>query len=179
MTPREPEPAPDRAPELVILVGLQASGKTTFYRRTLAATHRHVSKDNFRNARRPQRRQLRLIEEALAGGVSVAVDNTNPSDEEWRPLVALARTYGARVVGYWFEPDLTGCLERNAARAGKARVPDVGLYATLKRLSRPRLEAGFDRLYAVGLDGAGGFEVRVMDERDPPGATASASGARP
>jgi predicted kinase len=168
MTPQEAVPGAGAAPEVVILVGLQAAGKTTFYRRTLAATHRHVSKGNFRNARRPQRRQLRMIEEALAGGVSVAVDNTNPSDDEWRPLIALAKAYGARVVGYWFEPDLAGCLERNAAREGRARVPDVGLYATLKRLRRPRRAAGFDRLYAVALDGAGGFEVRAMDEPDEP-----------
>jgi predicted kinase len=169
MTPEEPAPGAGGPPEVAILVGLQAAGKTTFYRRTLAATHRHVSKDNFPNARRPQRRQLRMIEEALAGGVSVAVDNTNPSDDEWRPLIALAKTYRARVVGYWFEPDLAGCLERNAAREGRARVPDVGLYATLKRLRRPRPVIGFDRLYAVALDGAGGFEVRVMDEPDEPG----------
>ena len=37
--------------ELVILVGLQASGKTTFYRRRLSGTHRHVSKDNFPRSR--------------------------------------------------------------------------------------------------------------------------------
>jgi predicted AAA+ superfamily ATPase len=35
-------------PEVAILVGLRAAGKTTFYRQTLAATHEHVSKDTFR-----------------------------------------------------------------------------------------------------------------------------------
>ena len=39
--------------ELAILIGLQASGKSTFYRRHLAATHALVSKDRFRNNRNP------------------------------------------------------------------------------------------------------------------------------
>jgi predicted kinase len=51
--------------EIVLLVGLQASGKSTFYRTHYAATHVLVSKDRFRNNRRPQRRQMHLIEEAL------------------------------------------------------------------------------------------------------------------
>jgi len=47
--------------ELVILVGLQASGKSTFYRRHLSGTHVLVSKDLLRNNRRPARRQVQLI----------------------------------------------------------------------------------------------------------------------
>ncbi|RSM77222.1 kinase [Amycolatopsis sp. WAC 01375] len=145
--------------EVVILIGLQASGKTTFFRREFASTHVHVSKDTFPNARRPQVRQLRMLAEALEDGRSVVVDNTNPSPEEWAPLVEVARRYGARVRGYWFPPDLAGSHGRNALRKGKTRVPDVGLYATLKRLRRPGAEDGFDELYTVGFDGEGGFVV--------------------
>ncbi|UUV27724.1 ATP-binding protein [Amycolatopsis roodepoortensis] len=144
---------------VVILIGLQASGKSTFFRREFAGTHVHVSKDTFPNARRPQARQLRMLAEALEEGRSVVVDNTNPSPEEWAPLIEVARRYGARVAGYWFPPDLEGSQERNARRKGKTRVPDVGLYATLKRLRRPSAEDGFDELYTVGFDGEGGFVV--------------------
>jgi hypothetical protein len=150
--------------EIVILIGLQASGKTTFYRQVLAGTHEHVSKDNFPNARKRQRRQLRLIDEALAAGHDVAVDNTNPSPQQWQPLIEIARGRGARVVGYWFPVDAPGSLERNAARDPGARVPDVGMYATLKRLRRPSVSDGFDELYAVRFDGRGGFDVRPMGE---------------
>lgn len=146
-------------PEVAILVGLQASGKTTFFRQRLAETHVHVSKDAFRNARRRQDRQLRMITAALESGDSVAVDNTNPSREEWAPLIALARRHGARVTGYWFPPDVPGSLERNASRAAENRVPDAGLYATLKRLRRPHPADGFDELRVVRFDGAGGFTV--------------------
>ena len=154
------------AVELVILIGLQASGKSTFWRQTLAASHTVVSKDAFPNARHRQRRQMRLVGEALAAGRSVVVDNTNPSPQEWRPLIETGRAHGATVVGYWFPPDAAAAAARNAARDERTRVPDVGLYATLGRLRRPRLADGFDRLFAVGFDGAGGFRVAPMTEED-------------
>jgi predicted kinase len=148
--------------ELAILIGLQASGKTTFCRHVLAASHVVVSKDAFPKARDRQRRQMRLVEDALAAGRCVAVDNTNPSPQEWRPLIEAAHAHGAVTVGYWFPPDLPGALGRNAAREGRSRVPDVGLFATLKRLQRPRPADGFDRLYEVRFDGMGGFQVEPM-----------------
>jgi predicted kinase len=67
------------AAELVILVGLQASGKSTFFREQFAATHEHVSKDLLRNNRTRNRRQRELIEAALWAGRPVVVDNTNPA----------------------------------------------------------------------------------------------------
>jgi hypothetical protein len=105
---------------------------------------------------------MRLIHQALTGGRSVAVDNTNPSPQEWQPLIEAARAHDAATVGYWFPPDPTAARERNAVRDGRARVPDVGLYATLKRLRRPRRSDGFDRRYRVDFDGAGGFHVQPM-----------------
>ncbi|GIJ48410.1 hypothetical protein Val02_52960 [Virgisporangium aliadipatigenens] len=149
-------------PRLVVLVGLPASGKSTFYARHLAPTHLHISKDNWPNARRRDARQRRLVRDALAAGSAVALDNTNASVAERAPLIAIARAAGAEVFGYWFPPDLPGTLRRNAVREGRARVPDVGVYATLGRLVRPAVDEGFDGLYEVTLDGAGGFRVTAM-----------------
>ncbi|MGN9777669.1 AAA family ATPase [Micromonospora sp. H33] len=150
--------------ELAILIGLQASGKTTFCHRMLADNHLVVSKDAFRNARHRQRRQMRLVHEALAARRCVVVDNTNPSPQEWQPLIGAARVHGAVTVGYWFPPDLPAALDRNAAREDRGRVPDVGVYDTLKRLRRPRYVDGFDRLYEVRFDGRGGFRVEPMPQ---------------
>jgi predicted kinase len=145
--------------ELAILSGLQASGKSTFYRRELADTHTHISKDNWPNARHREQRQRREIGEALAEGRDVAVDNTNPSPDERRPLIELAHQAGAKAVGYWFPPNPSLSLERNAQREGRARVPNVGLFSTLKRLTRPSYAEGFDELYKVHADGQGGFTL--------------------
>jgi predicted kinase len=125
------------AAELVILVGLQASGKSTFFRERFAATHKHVSKDLFRNNRNRNRRQRELVEAALLAGCPVVVDNTNPTVEERRALIELGRQFGARIVGYAFESGMRERLTRNARRERKARVPDVAIYATAKRLVPP------------------------------------------
>jgi predicted kinase len=144
--------------ELVIFVGLQASGKTSFYQARFAQTHELVSKDRMPNNRNPTRRQLVLVEEALRAGRSVVVDNTNARAADRLPLVVLGHALGARVVGYFFESRVEDCLERNRSRAGEARVPDVALYATRKRLEAPSYAEGFDALYFVRMD-AGGWEV--------------------
>lgn len=151
-------------PEVVVLVGPQAAGKSTFYRQRFAATHAHVSKDLMRNASRKEARQLALVAETLARGVSLVVDNTNPAVADRQGVIAVAKAAGARVTGYWFPPDLPVLLARNAAREGRARVPDVGLYATLKRLVRPTLAEGFDDLFAVRAVGHGRFDVRRLDQ---------------
>ena len=148
--------------ELVIFVGLQASGKTSFYRAHFARTHELVSKDRMPNNRNPTRRQLVLVEEALRAGRSVVVDNTNARTADRRSLVILGHALGARVVGYHFESRIEDCLERNRARAGKAGVPDVALYATRKRLEAPSYAEGFDALYFVRMD-AGSWEVAEWD----------------
>ena len=67
------------ARELVIFVGLQAAGKSSFFRERFGATHAHVSKDLMpRAARDKESRQLGQIEQALLIGRPVVVDNTNP-----------------------------------------------------------------------------------------------------
>jgi predicted kinase len=154
-------------PELVILIGLQGAGKSTFYRTFFAGSHDLVSKDRFPNNRNPARRQRQLVTAALAAGRSVVVDNTNPTVADRAELIALARSFGATVVGCYFESRLADCLERNRQRQGKARVPDVALFVTRQRLCRPTLAEGFDRLYYVRLLGGDRFEVRDWNTEVP------------
>lgn len=145
--------------ELVVFVGLQASGKSAFYRERFARTHEHVSKDLLRNNRNPNRRQRELIGAALLAGRSVVVDNTNPTPEDRRPLVELGREHGAKLVGYFFDADTRGCVGRNQGRSGKDRVPDVAIYATAKRLVPPSTSEGFEHVFRVRIVGEGRFEV--------------------
>ena len=144
--------------DVVIFIGLQGAGKTTFYRERFSATHAYVSRDRLRNNRRPRRREQELIRAALTEGRSGVVDNTHPTAADRAPVIALAREYGAPVIGYYFESRLEDCLARNAAREGKERVPDVALYATINALEVPKLTEGFDMLHFVRM-ADGGFIV--------------------
>jgi predicted kinase len=136
-------------PDLVIFVGLQGSGKTTYYRDHFAATHVHVSKDLMKNARDRDRKQRLLIEKAFEAGRPVVVDNTNPTPAVRGPLIALARRHGARVIAYFFDVPVKVAVERNRAREGKGRVPDVAIYVTSKKLVPPKIEEGFDEIHVV------------------------------
>jgi predicted kinase len=154
-----------RGVDLVVFVGLQASGKSTFFRERFAATHEHVSKDLFPNNKNRNRRQAQLIEASLSAGSPVVVDNTNPTPEDRRALVELGGAYGARIVCYYFESGVRPCLERNRRREGKARVPDVAIYATAKRLVAPSYSEGFDELFRVRMAG-NAFEVEPYAGRE-------------
>jgi predicted kinase len=148
---------------VILFVGLQASGKSTFFHTRFATTHEHVSKDLLRNNKNRKRRQAQLIEAALQAGNSVVIDNTNPTVEERQPLIQLGREYEAKIIGYSFESHLRRCLERNRQRTGKARVPDVALYATARKLVPPSYSEGFDELYSVRTIGDFEFEVHACE----------------
>ena len=152
--------------ELIILIGLQASGKSTFFRQYWAATHELVSKDLMRNNKNRARRQAQLVEAVLQVGRSVVVDNTNPTVEERASLIELGQLYGAQILGYYFESKVSDCLERNQQRTGKARVPDVGIFATNQKLVRPSYAEGFHQLFYVKMAENSAFEIRAWSVTD-------------
>jgi len=152
--------------ELIMFIGLQASGKSSFFHRHFSASYTHVSKDLLRNNGRPARRQQQLIEEALQARLSVVVDNTNVTLESRAEVIHVGRLYNATVISYYFEPQVSQCLERNRQRTGKARVPDVAIFATLKKLVRPSYQEGFDRLFYVRIADDGAFEVSDWIEEE-------------
>ncbi len=142
-----------RGPELVVFVGLQGSGKTTWYREHFAATHVHVSKDLMPNVRNRDARQMLMIEQSLGEGRSVVVDNTNPTPQVRAPLVAAGRRFGARVIAVYFEANVSEVLIRNRGREAKARVPTVAIFTTKKKLVAPTVEEGFDEVVVIGARG--------------------------
>lgn len=155
--------------EAVLLIGIQGAGKSTFYRRRFFDTHVRLSLDLLRT----RRRMAVLLEACLATGQPLVLDNTNVTAAERALYVPRARAAGFRVAGYFFEPDPRGSLERNNRREGRRRVPPAGLFGTLKRLERPRLDEGFDELFRVRLKESGEFSV------EPWGGAGGEAPARP
>lgn len=150
--------------ELLIFSGLQASGKSTFFQKNFATTHKLVSKDLMPNNKNRAKRQAQLISQALQSGHSVVVDNTNPTVEERAILISLGKQYHAQIIGYYFQSYVSRCLERNQQRQGLEKVPDVGIYATSRKLERPALKEGFDQLFYVKFADNNEFAICPWNE---------------
>ena len=146
---------------LAIMMGLQGSGKSTFFEKYLSADFVRVNLDTLKT----RTRERLLVEACLAEGKSYAIDNTNPTRLDRERYIPAARAAGYRIVGYVMEASVADCMTRNAGRAGKARVPDVAIAATAKKWEAPSPEEGFDALFAVQNDGVE-MTVRPLWERE-------------
>jgi predicted kinase len=149
--------------ELIIFIGLQASGKSTFFRQKFAETHEHISKDLMPRKGKEQRQQ-QLIEAALQAGKSIVIDNTNPSPIDRATIIQQGKTYQATIIGYYFSSVIDECMQRNLQREGKALVPDVGFYSTVKKLEKPDYAEGFDRLFYVRIGEDNDFIINPWGE---------------
>jgi predicted kinase len=149
--------------ELIIFIGLQASGKSTFFRKKFAATHAHISKDLMPRKGKEQRQQ-QLIETALQASRSIVIDNTNPSPIDRATIIQQGKTYQATIIGYYFSSIIDECMQRNLQREGKELVPDVGFYSTVKKLEKPTYAEGFDRLFYVRIGEDNDFIINPWGE---------------
>src|ERR1700749_2626356 len=125
--------------EAVIFCGIQATGKTTFFKEKFFKTHMRISLDqlNTRN------KEFRFIETCILTSHPFVIDNTNPSLEERAKYIAIAKANKFKVIGYYFQSKLADALERNNHRSGKERIPEIGIKGTFKRLTLPTIEEGF------------------------------------
>lgn len=136
--------------EMILFCGPQASGKTSFYNRHFADTHLRINLDMLRT----RRREAAILEACLRVGQRFLVDNTNPTAEERAWYLARARESHFGAVAYFFDVPLEVCLERNAHRTGKAKIPDRGVRATFRKLKPPTPDEGFAEVRCVDEDGA-------------------------
>ncbi|MBQ9974869.1 MAG: ATP-binding protein [Clostridia bacterium] len=134
---------------LVIMIGIQGSGKSTFYRLHLAEAFVRVNLDTLKT----RNRERLLIEECIRDGKSYAIDNTNPTREDRHRYISAAKAEGYKIIGYFMESKLKKCIERNDKREECERVPASAIASTSNKLQMPSYDEGFDELYFVENDG--------------------------
>lgn len=139
--------------EIIILIGLQASGKSTFYRTHFADTHEHMSKDLLHRSKNKNKNQMQAerIEMALQEQRSVVVDNTNVTVQDREPLIDIRRRYDVTIIGYYFQPNVSSSRTRNMQRTGKAQVPEKAIFITAHKFEPPTYAEGFETLYYVHI----------------------------
>lgn len=145
--------------ECIIFIGIQASGKSTFYKETFFNTHMRINLDMLKTRNREQI----YLEASLKAMMPFVVDNTNPTVEVRRKYIELAKAHRYTITGYYFEPDYEASLQRNEARTGKAKIPEIGIKSVLSQLEVPTYEEGFQKLYKV-IARDGRFEVHEFDK---------------
>jgi predicted kinase len=144
--------------EAVIFVGLQGAGKSTFFQKMFSSTHARISLDELKT--RP--REMARITSCLAERLNFVVDNTNPTMQDRKRYIQLAKAAGYSVVGYFFECAIRDCLKRNQLRSGKAKVPPPAVFSTRKRMQPPSFEEGFDALFRVQVSSEGQYDVQTL-----------------
>ena len=146
--------------EAVIFIGIQGTGKSSFYQERFFHTHVRINSDMLKTKHR-----LRLLFNAcLEARQQLVLDNTNVTKEVRAEFIAQAKAAGFRVVGYYFRSDIASALARNSERVHAARVPDRGVLGTYKKLEIPQRAEGFDALYYVQIDPAGTFRVEEWSD---------------
>lgn len=146
--------------EAVIFVGIQATGKSTFYKDRFSDTHIRLNLDMLKT----RHREKILLNACLASKQPFVIDNTNPSAEERTGYIRAAKEAQFRVVGYYFRSQAKESLERNSARDQSRTVPERAVLGTYNRLELPNKEEGFDELFYVTIDQDRGFEVQEWSD---------------
>jgi predicted kinase len=134
-----------KRPEVVILIGVQASGKSSFYLSKFFNTHIRINLDMLKT----RHREKLIFDACLAAKQSVVIDNTNPTRQDRARYIEPAKSHAFPISGYYMMTSPEDCLERNESRADNLAVPEQAIRATWKRMEKPRLDEGFDELYAV------------------------------
>ena len=132
--------------ELIIFIGLQAAGKSSFYREKFVDTHIRINLDMLKT----RHREKILFDACLEAKQPVVIDNTNPRIEDRKRYILPAKEKGFKIIGYYFKSILKECQLRNSQR--NKSIPLVGLFATANKLQLPSYKEDFNKLYYVSIN---------------------------
>ncbi len=141
--------------EAVIFIGIQGAGKSSFFKQSFFDTHIRINLDMLRT----KNREKLIFEVCLEAKQKFVIDKTNLTREEREKSIVRAKSFGFKIVGYYFQTNLEKAIERNNQREGKAKIPEKGLLGSFKRLQLPQFDEGFDELFYVSINDESGFVV--------------------
>lgn len=135
--------------EVIIFVGLPASGKSTFARKHFVpAGYVHVNQDTLKT----KEKCFKAASEAVAAGKSVVIDNTNPEPATRAAYIELAKAKGIPVRCFHFQTpeELTHHLNLYREKVhGVPHVPGVAYNTCKKKMVEPAAAEGYADIIKV------------------------------
>ncbi|GHU00105.1 hypothetical protein FACS1894154_08610 [Betaproteobacteria bacterium] len=146
--------------ELLVFIGIPATGKSSFWRERFSDSHLRLNLDMLKT----RHREKLLFNACLDAKAKCVIDNTNLTRAERARYIVPACAAGFRIHGYFFESRIDDALQRNAQRHAKACVPDLALKSATKKLELPEFDEGFDVLNFVRITPENTFDCSPWRE---------------
>ncbi|MCI0388829.1 MAG: ATP-binding protein [Acidobacteria bacterium] len=146
--------------EAVIFIGIQATGKSTFFQQRFFETHVRINLDMLKT----RNRDRILLAACLEARQPFVIDNTNLTREARAGYISQAKTAGFGVTGFYFKSALQAALECNRQRGGKALIPERGIIGAYRKLELPSFDEDFDQLFYVEIAEDGQFFVKEWSD---------------
>ncbi len=139
--------------QAVILIGIPASGKSTFCKEKLFKTHIRVSLDVLSNNPPLTKRikEDKIMKACIESKQSFVIDNTNLSQYEREKYFKAVKGTRFKVFGYYFSSSLKNAIQRNKKRRGKEKVPANIIEGFFKNRDIPNKKEKFDYLFKVSI----------------------------
>ncbi|EFQ98683.1 bifunctional polynucleotide phosphatase/kinase [Nannizzia gypsea CBS 118893] len=156
--------------ELVLLCGSPGSGKSTFYWKYLQPLgYERVNQDILKT----RQKCLKVANENLLAGKSVAVDNTNANKTTRAEWISLAKTLNLPIRCIYLTTPIPVCKHNNAVRAANPNqeslnpesrtiLPPVAFSDYVRRFEEPDVSEGFKDMINVGFQFDGDKEAREL-----------------
>ncbi|MEI6706147.1 MAG: ATP-binding protein [Methylococcales bacterium] len=131
--------------EAIIFIGLQASGKSTFYKANFFNSHLRISNDLLKT----KNREAKLIDFCIETNMKMVIDNTNFSVEKRKTYIDKIKPHNFKIIGYYFKIDIARSMKWNKLRKESEVIPDIGILGTYKKIELPTFSEGYNELYYV------------------------------
>lgn len=150
-------------PQLYILIGCPGSGKTTWVKKNIKDTDRHISRDlirfslvsedeeYFSRENEVWQKYLEAIMEELRKGNNVYADSTNLNKKARRKLLNGIKEIlpMVDVNAVYIKVPLVTALKRNMQRNGREYVPETAIFRMFNSIEEPEIEEGFNYILTV------------------------------
>eukprot|EP01080_Neovahlkampfia_damariscottae_P005881 gene5881-9709_t len=143
-----PDIEPAEAQEMIIMVGVPASGKSTFSKKFAKFGYEVVNRDTLKTVQKCEK----VAREALENGKSVVVDNTNPGVSARAGFIAIAKEKRIPVRCFHINTDIELVKHLNLFRErtkNVRRIPDVAYNMFKKNFKKPDFEEGIQEIIEI------------------------------